>query len=593
MSSPDLIPRHNFHIPVMGIGFTIDSPIKIAHLGVTSTLSLVDDILMEKLRAFYCKKNKIPYTAITDTSDDFRAKRITAWLNLTQNLVSQKFIKLKKSLAEDRNALKEYLSMFPALSGNNNNVNDFVDSFGSKEEILAWLAQNLVCGSIDVNIMTKLDKPNYVDNKKLPKEYNDALAALRGFANSNLQAGLVLSAGFNANLYTYIENFPDFYPDNSGRLKKKIILKVSDYRSAFIQGMFFAKKGLWVSEYRIESGLYCGGHLFPTQGNLMGPILEEFKTKRTELFETLYPIYLRALNVKNIPSYNCPVNISITAQGGVSTAEEHKFLLKTYNLTSVGWGTPFLLVPQVTNVEMYSLELLINAGKSDVYMSDISPLMVPFNNLKYNSKDLERDMKISNGLPGSLCPKKYLSFNTEFSDKEICVASHDYQEQKINLLKAKQLSPEEYEKEYQKIVVKSCICVGLGTSALLVNHLNTRDEGKGVSICPGPNIAFFDKIVSLPRMIDHIYGKESILDDDKIPHVFVRELEKYIIYLQDKIAESKEPSPKQTLYFWEFRENLMEGIRYYRSLFRENEIPDVMDDLKFLEEKLISIPVNH
>ena len=131
------------------------------------------------------------------------------------------------------------------------------------------------------------------------------------------------------------------------------------------------------------------------------------------------------------------------------------------------------------------------------------------------------------------------------------------------------------------------------TSALLVNHLNTRDEGKGVSICPGPNIAFFDKIVSLPRMIDHIYGKESILDDDKIPHVFVRELEKYIIYLQDKIAESKEPSPKQTLYFWEFRENLMEGIRYYRSLFRENEIPDVMDDLKFLEEKLISIPVNH
>ena len=68
---------------------------------------------------------------------------------------------------------------------------------------------------------------------------------------------------------------------------KKIILKVSDYRSAIIQGKFFAKKGLWVSEYRIESGLNCGGHAFPTQGYLMGPILEEFKKNIDSLFQKL------------------------------------------------------------------------------------------------------------------------------------------------------------------------------------------------------------------------------------------------------------------------------------------------------------------
>jgi len=67
-------------------------------------------------------------------------------------------------------------------------------------------------------------------------------------------------------------------------LKKKIILKVSDFRSAIIQGNFFAKKGLWVSEYRIESGLNCGGHAFATDGFLLGPILEEFKQKRNNLY---------------------------------------------------------------------------------------------------------------------------------------------------------------------------------------------------------------------------------------------------------------------------------------------------------------------
>ena len=69
-----------------------------------------------------------------------------------------------------------------------------------------------------------------------------------------------LAAGFNRRLYAYIEQFKDFYADAKGEIKKKIILKVSDFRSTIIQGKFLAKKGLWVSEYRIESGLNCGGH---------------------------------------------------------------------------------------------------------------------------------------------------------------------------------------------------------------------------------------------------------------------------------------------------------------------------------------------
>ena len=81
--------KHSFHIPVMGIGFTIDTPLKVSHLGIDSVISLVDDILIEKLRKMYCEKFELPYQEISDKLEDFRAKRITSYLNLI-NDVAQK-----------------------------------------------------------------------------------------------------------------------------------------------------------------------------------------------------------------------------------------------------------------------------------------------------------------------------------------------------------------------------------------------------------------------------------------------------------------------------------------------------------------------
>ena len=173
--------------------------------------------------------------------------------------------------------------MLPSYSELKQKFNDLVEKNFSMGELQAWIKDNLSMGSIDVNIMTKLDKDNYKKKEKLPAEFKDAHAALRGFANSNLTSSIILSAGINPRLYSYIANFDDFYPDEAGNIKKKIVVKVSDYRSALIQGKFFAKKGLWVSEYRIESGLNCGGHAFATDGFLMGPILEEFKSHRNEI----------------------------------------------------------------------------------------------------------------------------------------------------------------------------------------------------------------------------------------------------------------------------------------------------------------------
>jgi len=386
-----MIKTHSFHIPVMGIGFTIDTPLKVSRYGIDSVISLVDDILHEKLRKMYCGKYGIPYYEITEKTEDFRAKRITSYLNLINDLAEKKFEELKNATTEKGNEIKKYFDMLPDSSTLKQEFKNFTAKYFNLDEIRNWIKTNLTMGSIDVNIMTKVDKENYLKEEKLPTEYNDAHAALRGYANSKLNSSIIFSAGMNPRLYGYIEQFEDFYPNEDGEIKKKIVLKVSDFRSALIQGKFLAKKGLWVSEYRIESGLNCGGHAFATDGHLIGPILAEFRDKRKELIELIYDIFIKALSDKRrlIPKTKLPLYIS--AQGGVGTAEEHQFLIDHYQVDSVGWGTPFLLVPEVTNVDSSTLNKLVECKEEDLYLSNISTLGVPFNTIRGNTKKNEKE----------------------------------------------------------------------------------------------------------------------------------------------------------------------------------------------------------
>ncbi len=46
---------HSFHIPVMGTGFSLDTPLRVARFGISSVMSLVDDALIERLRRHYAK----------------------------------------------------------------------------------------------------------------------------------------------------------------------------------------------------------------------------------------------------------------------------------------------------------------------------------------------------------------------------------------------------------------------------------------------------------------------------------------------------------------------------------------------------------
>ena len=563
----------------MGIGFTIDTPFKVAQYGMDSVISLVDDILLEKLRKMYSDKFEIPYKEITNKIDDFRAKRITSYLNLISDLAEKKFDDLKNITIEKSDELKAYINMLPDSSTLKAEFRKLTEKGFNISEIKDWASQALTMGSIDVNIMTKVDKDNYSKDIKLPVEYNDAHAALRGFANSKLKSSVILSAGMNPRLYAYMSQFDDFYPNEDGQFNKKIILKVSDYRSAMIQGKFLAKKGLWVSEYRIESGLNCGGHAFATDGYLLGPVLQEFKEKREELRESIQDILNQELEKQGRTVSQNPLTIKISAQGGVGTEEEHEFLLKHYQLDSIGWGTPFLLVPEATTVDEKTLNQLVQAKEEDLYLSDISPLGVPFNNLKANTKDLEKEAFISKGRPGSSCPKKFVSLNKEFKETGICTASREYQYLKIKELDTKELSAEVYQDSLNKITEKTCTCVGLGTSALLAYNLDTKVEGEGVSICPGPNMAYYSKIMSLKNMTDHIYGRDNMISRTDRPNMFIKELHIYLEYLKNKLLEAKkEMNKKEEKYLLTFTNNMKDGILYYENLF--NNISSVFEDKK-------------
>lgn len=564
-------PLHNFHIPVMGLAYTIDSPIRVAQYGISSVISLADDELIEKMNAFYHQKFNVPYQEISKKVADYRAKRITSYLNFVDKIVKEKFENFKNELAESKEALENYIAILPNKSEIKKGLQAFLDEGTNwKQNIQNYIEKQLSAGSIDVNIMTKLDKDNFDKNEQLPVIYNDAHAALRGFANSTVNSSIVLSAGMNPRLYSYFENFEDFFPDENNHLKKKIVLKVSDFRSAMIQGNFLAKKGLWVSEYRIESGLNCGGHAFATEGFLLGPILEEFKQKKTQLIESAHELMIKALEQKGKRIPDKPLELKITVQGGVGTSEEHDFLLNYYQVDSVGWGSPFLLVPEATSVDQNTRDLLIDAKEEDLYLSQISPLGVPFNTLRGTTNEKIKQRRIEENKAGSSCPKKFLALNKDNEGNGICTASKKYQDSKLEELEANKnnISLENYEKAKQNITVKSCLCVGLANASYLENNIKIKGQDQGVVICPGPNIAYFNQEVSLAKMIQHIYGNDSVLQNPNRPHFFIKELKMYIDYLKNDIqAIGEEINNAKTKKLEAFKSNLLDGIGYYQNLF--------------------------
>ena len=66
---------HTFHIPVMGLGYTVDTPLKVARFGINSVISIIEDGLLESMRSHYSKQEGLPFEPIDKNNIDFRFEK--------------------------------------------------------------------------------------------------------------------------------------------------------------------------------------------------------------------------------------------------------------------------------------------------------------------------------------------------------------------------------------------------------------------------------------------------------------------------------------------------------------------------------------
>jgi len=565
MAQTDL---HRFHIPVMGTCFTIDTPLRVARYGIHSEVSLGDDRLCERMRKQHAEEAGLPFKPILETEPDCRAKRITAYLDQMQDLLDAQMVTLLAQPLVPGTDLWRAFSLLPDGPARQAFESWQAEPAGAhKTDMERRLRKSLHAGRIDVNIMTKVDRSVTIKGEQLPVDGSDALAGLRGFAASKVRGAVTFSAGMNPRLYNLLGRLDAFHPRPDGVVEKEVIMKVSDYRSAEIQGRFLAKKGVWLSEFQLESGLNCGGHAFATDGVLMGPILEEFRLKREELYESLRVTWMAAQAARGGTAVN-PTPARLTAQGGLGTAEESQLLQEAFGVDATGWGSPFLLVAEATVCDEKHRTLLADAGSKEIRLSRSSPLGLPFWSLTTSDAEVKRLERIEAGKPGSLCPHQYLVFNTEFGGTPECTASATYQGKKLASIDAdKTLTNEEQLAAKADVVEKACICFDLSGGALHQYHMKGAPP---TAVCPGPNLAWFDRQYTLDEMIDHIYGRIDLLKTKTRPHVFVNEMKLYVEYLKEELARTRlKLANHPPAYFEAYRQNLLDGVEFYRERIKD------------------------
>jgi len=571
---------HKIHIPVMGICYTADTPIRVAHLGITSVISLVDDGLLEEYRMAYAERLGLDLGSPQTT----RIGRIRSYLDFVADEVERKFTRLCACRFDGGSDKDLYFLMLPLDSRLRVEYDGIFAKTGlARIAAEAALTEKMEPGEIQANIMVGLNHDEA------------AFDAVRGFAASKVAGALVLSAGVNLSVFEEIAKCKDFYRTGKRPPKKKIILKVSDYRSALIQGRYLAKKGLEVYEYRIESGVNCGGHAFFESKKLLLDVVREFVEKRKELFETTRSMIAKfadsciaGANAATFPVQGIlppPSPARITAQGGLCAPEDIAQVL-SLGIDGVGVGTPFLLVPQATSVDKETRRLLASAKPEDVCISHASPLGIPFVNLQTSTAARICEQKIqeffaseseksgnSELKPGFPCRQHYLCQNIPGFDHPVCMASREYvmhrlaeidklEQEDVEACKMQSHHEDEnqersressaanacensmavirkkYDKLRRVVLSRECICRFLGNAgreeirekspslhyqpecvavARGSQQARTREP---ITVCPNPDIGYFDREYTLLEMMQHLYGTGKRLTPKDKPSAF-------------------------------------------------------------------------
>jgi hypothetical protein len=97
-------------------------------------------------------------------------------------------------------------------------------------------------------------------------------------------------------------------------------------------------------------------------------------------------------------------------------------------------------------------------------------------------------------------------------------------------------------------------------------------ENHAVSICPGPNLAYFSGQYSLKEMVGHIYGRQNLLNGVNRPNLFVKEFGLYVDYLRKEIEGTLDISAKKAKYFSKFYDQLTAGVKYYKDMIIQSDL---------------------
>jgi hypothetical protein len=212
--------------------------------------------------------------------------------------------------------------------------------------------------------------------------------------------------------------------------------------------------------------------------------------------------------------------------------------------------------------------MLVKAEEKDLFVSDSSPLGVKYNNIRGNTANQLRLDRIAKGKPGSPCFKKHCALNSEFEGESLCTASRSYQKKKIAELDTTkaEITEESYQKKWDAITIKECICDGLAVPILRKMGEMEKDNNPVVSICPGPNLAYYNRTFSLKEMVGHIYGRFNIIKPNR-PNLFLKELGLYVEHFKGEInAFHEEFNKRKEKELNKFKVNLLAGIEYYESI---------------------------
>ena len=89
-------------------------------------------------------------------------------------------------------------------------------------------------------------------------------------------------------------------------------------------------------------------------------------------------------------------------------------------------------------------------------------------------------------------------------------------------------------------------------------------------MCPGPNIAWFDREYTLREMVDHIYGRGASLVPAARPHCLAKELEMYVDHFVGQAEARRRPETRRrSSGSPAVEENLQRGLAHYGRLVRE------------------------